>query len=65
MAIPRWALIGLLSLIALACCASLYVASRRFKTDRAARRLLEQGKLQITVSPQDIKKVADNIRNAN
>ena len=65
MAIPRWALIGLLSLVALACCASLYVALRRFKTDRAARHLLEQGKLQITVSSRDIQKVADNIRNNN
>lgn len=62
--IPRWALYAILSLAAVACIFSMYVSTRRYKTDRTARRLLEQGKLRITISQEDIKKVAENVRNA-
>lgn len=64
MNIPRWALYSILSLVALACIVSLGVSTRQYQTDRKARRLLEQGKLRITISQEDIKKVAENVRNA-
>lgn len=61
MQLPKWAIIALCLLIALACVLAIYAAIRKIKTDQSAREGLLTGKLQLSISPTDMAQLSQNI----
>lgn len=59
--LPRWAVIGLCILLALACALAIYASIRKIKTDKAAREGLLAGKVQLAISPTDMAQLSQSI----
>lgn len=60
--IPRWALWIALVLIALAAAFAVVASVKRIKNERMARKMLDAGKLTVSLSPAEIQQIVSEIK---
>ncbi|MEZ4940589.1 MAG: hypothetical protein R3D58_06965 [Saprospiraceae bacterium] len=60
--IPRWALWIALVLIALAAAFAIVASVKRIKNERMARKMLDAGKLTVSLSPAEIQQIVSEIK---
>lgn len=60
--IPRWALFTALALIAAAAAFTIVASIRRIKNERTTRKLLDQGKVTVALSPGEIQTIVSEIK---
>ncbi len=62
--IPHWAIWIALALIALAAAFTITASIKRLKNERTTRRMLDQGKLTVALSPAEIEQIVAEIKKA-
>ena len=62
--IPHWAIWIALALIALAAAFTITASIKRIKNERTTRRMLDQGKLTVALSPAEIEQIVAEIKKA-
>lgn len=60
--IPRWAIWIALVLIALAAAFAIIASVKRIKNERLARKMLDAGKLTVSLSPAEIQQIVSEIK---
>ena len=60
--LPRWVLWLALALIAAAAAFTIAANLRRLKNERKARQLLDQGKVTVALSPDEIQQIVSEIK---
>ena len=60
--IPRWAIWLALVLIAVAAAFTILASLQRLKNERKARQLLDQGKVTVALSPDEIQQIVSEIK---
>lgn len=60
--LPKWAVVALTVLLAGAAVVAIFSSYRRLQTDRQARKMLDQGKLQLGLSKADTEAIVAEIR---
>jgi hypothetical protein len=62
--IPHWAIWIALALIALAAAFTITASIKRINNERTTRRMLDQGKLTVALSPAEIEQIVAEIKKA-